>query len=278
MKKFIAAFDGLRYMPATAQYAIELASRCQAHLVGIFLDDPTRRSYSVFEMAKQHPDADSLIKQKDEEDRITRRQASDQFEMACRAAGITHSIHHDHQIARLDLLHESIFADLLIINHHETLTRFKEPSPTRFIRDIISESVCPVLLVPDDYRAFSRSVLLYDGEPSSVQAIKMLSYVLPSLHALPTDVVTVNVTRLSSHIPDSKLMKEFMHRHFPHAKYHVLNGFADESILTFLEKEKEQVLLVLGANKRGAIASLFHESMSDILLRETAYPLFIQHG
>lgn len=277
MKKFIAAFDGLRYSVGTADYAIHLAKQNEAHLVGVFLDDPTRRSYSVFEMAKQDPDSTQLVKQKDEEDRILRREAADQFERACRSAAIQHTIHHDRNIARLELLHESIYADLLILNHHESLTRFTEPSPTRFVRDIIAEVQCPILLVPDQFLPFKKMVMLYDGEPASVQAIKNISYVLPELKKMPTDVITVNVTRLSSHIPDSKLMKEFMHRHFPEAEYHVLNGFADESILAYLEREKEPILLVLGANKRSALASLFHENMSDILLRETAYPLFIHH-
>jgi len=44
MKKFIAAFDGLKFCESTSEYAISLAKQTRAHLVGVFLDDFTHHS------------------------------------------------------------------------------------------------------------------------------------------------------------------------------------------------------------------------------------------
>ena len=77
-----------------------------------------------------------------------------------------------------ELLHESIYADLLIIDSKETLTHYEEEVPTRFIRDLLTDVQCPVLLVPQKYKPVKKIVLLFDGEPSSVHAIKMFSYIL----------------------------------------------------------------------------------------------------
>jgi hypothetical protein len=54
---------------------------------------------------------------------------------------------HDRNIAIQELKHESIYT-LLIIDSKETLTHYTEKLPTRFIRDLLSDAQCPVLIVP----------------------------------------------------------------------------------------------------------------------------------
>ena len=39
MKKFIVAFDGLRFSESVRDYAVMLARQSGAHLVGVFLED-----------------------------------------------------------------------------------------------------------------------------------------------------------------------------------------------------------------------------------------------
>ena len=51
MKKFLAAFDGLEFSESTLHYALFLAKNAGAQLVGVFLEDFTRRSYGFREIA-----------------------------------------------------------------------------------------------------------------------------------------------------------------------------------------------------------------------------------
>jgi hypothetical protein len=137
---------------------------------------------------------------------------------------------------------------------------------------------CPVLLVPQKYKPIEKIILLYDGEPSSVQAIKMFSYLLPQLKVIETEVICVNAPTNTLHLPDNKLMKEFMKRHFPKAKFTVIKGWAEEEIIKSLKKTTENTLVVLGAYRRGNISRLFRQSMADILMKEVKFPLFIAHN
>lgn len=50
MKKIIAVFDGLKFSNSTRDYAIQMASENNAHLVGLFLDDPFYQSYKVYDL------------------------------------------------------------------------------------------------------------------------------------------------------------------------------------------------------------------------------------
>lgn len=279
MKKIIAAFDGLKYSISTRDYAIDLAKQNNTHLVGVFMDDSIYTSYKIYDLIEEKGGvSEEKMKKLEEKDRVTRTAAAEDFEAACKKAGLQFSVHHDKNIALQELKHESIYADLLIIDSKETLTHYTEKLPTRFIRDLLSDSQCPVLIVPQKYKSIKQIVLLYDGAPSSVHAVKMFSYTLPQLTNFETEIISVNPINATLHLPDNKLMKEFMKRHYPKAKYIVKKGWAEEEIVKFLKNNHENTLVVLGAYRRGAVSRWFKESMADILMKELKQPLFIAHN
>jgi nucleotide-binding universal stress UspA family protein len=214
----------------------------------------------------------------DKKDETTRRLAIEHFENACRDSGISYSVHRDRNIAIQELLHESIYADLLIIDRKETLTHYEEQLPTRFMRDLLSEVQCPVLVVPKKYEPVDKVVLLYDGEPTSVYAIKMFSYLFPEWQSLDTEVISVKDIKQTLHVPDNRLMKEFMRRHFPGAEYTVLRGDAETEIIQNLKAQEQNIFIVLGAYRRGMVSRWFKPSMADALMEELNAPLFIAHN
>ena len=279
MKKFIAAFDGLKYSESTMEYAIRLASEARAHLVGVFLEDFTRHSYSVAQLSQYEGETfDKHLQDLRNEDSEERQKSIDIFKQACMDQGINHSVHRDRNIALQELLHESIYADLMIISSRETMTRYPEPSPTRFIREVLSEAQCPVLVVPDHYRPVDKVVLLYDGAPSSVFALRTFSYLFDFMSESETEILTVREKKESMHMPDGKLIKEFAKRHYPSAEYVVLKGHPEEEIIRHLKSEQKAPVVVLGAYKRGKLSRMFRPSMADHLLQDLPLPLFIAHN
>jgi len=278
MKKIIAAFDGLKFSQGTKRCALLLAKKTDAHLVGVFLDDPTYTSYKIYEAIKTDGLSDATLKKLEEKDKAIRTTASIGFEKACQQEGLEFTIHHNKNIAIQGLKQESIYTDLMIIGAKETLTHYSEKLPTRFIRDLLSDTQCPVCLVPEKFKLFDKIILLYDGEPSSVYAIKMFSYLLPQLKNLETEVLTIKPEKKSLHLPDGKLMKEFMKRHFPNAEYKVVHGYAEDEIVKYLKQQNESTLVVLGAYRRSTVSRWFRESMADVLMKEVKLPLFIAHN
>jgi hypothetical protein len=278
MKKIIAVLDGLKYSESTKGYAIEIAKQSNTHLVGVFLDDYTYTGYKIYDLITKEGVSEATLKEYEEKDKATRHKAATGFEDACKNAGLNYSIHHDRSIAMQELLHESIYADLMVIDSKETFTHYEESGPTRFIRELLSDVQCPVLLAPSKYKPIGKIILLYDGEPSSVHAIKMFSYLLPALKHLPAEVISVKNQEGDLHVPDNRLMKEFMKRHFPDANYTILRGLPETEIITHLKNEKQDALIVSGAYRRSTISRWFRQSMADILMRETRLPLFIAHN
>jgi nucleotide-binding universal stress UspA family protein len=276
MKKILAAFDGLKYSQSTVEYAIYITRQINAHLVGVFLDDFTRHSYKIYDLMNVEGGvAESTMRTLDNEDKELRETATSQFRHLCHEAGIEFSIHHDRNIAIHELLEESNFADLLIIDAKETITHFSEDPPTRFIRDLLAHVKCPVLLVPPKFEAIGKNVLLYDGEVNSVFAIKSFSYLLEPLTRLQTELITVKSKDYSRALPNNRLMREYMKYHFPEIQYTVLKGLADIEIIDHLQNKHGNELIVLGAYSRGTLSRWLKPSVADALMREIKSPIFI---
>ena len=278
MKKFLAVFDGYKMSKSTMEYAIQLTQAANAHLVGVFLDEFIYRRYSVYKVVTTYKNYEAVMKQLDAKDKKKRDQAVQQFQIACGKVNIHFSINRDTSTAIQELKHESMFADLIILNEYETFTKYKEQLPTRFIKDLLGDVQCPVLVVPNVFKQVDKIVLLYDGRPSALYALKMFSYLFGNFQDLPVEVYTVN-DRMDNHrLPDNKLMREFIKNHFPKATYTIAQGYAEEQILGYLRNHKENELVVLGAYRRSELSRWFKISMADILMKELDTPLFIAHN
>ncbi len=279
MKNFLAVFDGYKMSDTTMEYAIRLAKVANARLTGVFLDDFFYRSFSVYRVLTTHENYETVIKKLDAKDKKKRDEAAQRFQKASEKAKINFSIHRDKNIAIQELKHESMFADLIIINENETFTTYKEKPPTRFMKDLLGDVQCPVLVVPLVFKPIDKIVLLYDGRPSSLYAVKMFSYLFGTMQDLPVEVYTVKEHYPATlGVPDNKLMRKFINRHFPKAKYTIEKGSAEEQIVGHLKKYKENELVILGAYQRNELSRWFKNSMADILMKELDTPLFIAHN
>jgi nucleotide-binding universal stress UspA family protein len=278
MKKIIAVIDGLKYSDSTTDYAVYVAKQTGSHLVGVFLDDFTYHSYKVYELVdgSGYVNEEKMARLQKNDDE-SREEATRKFSIACQEAGINFNVHHDRNIAIHELLHESVFADLLVIESKETFTHYEEKLPTRFVRDLLSEVQCPVLVAPKKFTPYQKAVLLYDGEPASVYAIRTFSYLFSGVFDLDVEVVSVKSIRDTLHVPDNHLMREFMKRHFPKAVFTVLRGDAENEIVNQLKDNNEHLLIVLGAYNRGMVSRWLKPSMADVLMEELNKPLFIAH-
>ncbi|MEJ6980394.1 universal stress protein [Pedobacter sp. P351] len=278
MEKISAAFDGLKFSRSTLEYGIDLASKSDALLSGIFLDDFTHHSYNIYDMVGSQGVSKEKVKKLINADKAARLKSAEAFEQACIKANIKHVVHHDKSIASQELIKESIYTDLVLINSDETFNHFTEVPPTQFIRDLLIDMQCPVIIIPKEYKRIEKVVLLYDGKPASVFAIKMFNYMLPWMKDLETEVVSVMDPQDRLELPDNNLIREFVKCHYPDATYNILYGKPEEEIVAFVRDLQQNVLIVLGAYSRNTVSRWFKTSMADILMKEVSVPMFVAHN
>lgn len=277
MKKISAVFDGLKFSESTLAYAIALARRSKALLTGVFLESFLYHSYELQDVIGRHGLSAVKMKHQLEKDKAARAGSIHTFERACTAAPIRFQVQRDPGLAILEVLKESVYSDLLLISAEDTFSQFPDKLPSQLLRELLEETQCPVIVVPKVYREIKQVILLYDGKPASVHAIKMFNYLMPWLANKATEVVTVSDTSEAAAPTGELRLKEFISCHYPAASYTLLNGDPEEELTTYLASRSKNCLVVLGAYQRGRVSRWFRPSMADRLLKQVDLPLFIAH-
>jgi nucleotide-binding universal stress UspA family protein len=275
-KKILAAFDGTKYSDGASKYAIEIARVTKSLLTGVFVQDMRYINYT-YAYAWDQPFIDFTAideSQKEEGEKI--KLNIQLFNRACSEKGVNHKVHLDRGVPLQELLHESAFADLIIIDSHTSFFTLGDKNPSPFLKDFLADSHCPVLIVPHSYTFFDKVVLCYDGSPSSVHAIKLFSYLFPELDQLKTTLVSVN-QKSSNHLKDGHNFKDLLASHFSNIEYEILNGNAEEEMVKYLKQNSENAVVVMGAYGRNSLSRFFHQSMSNKIIQEVNVPVFITH-
>jgi nucleotide-binding universal stress UspA family protein len=276
MKKILAVFDGLRYSAHTIGYAADVAKATDSLLVGVFLHDLTY-SHLVYTYSWDIPTHYALDYERiDMEDEEKMKDIITLFEKICTDKKVQCKIHRHTGVPLMELLKESAFADLLIIDTKTSFFNVGDQTPSAFVKDLLTEAKCPVLIIPDSPEQVKHAVVAYDGSDSSVYAMKMFSYIFPEWKELDTTVLTVNSSS-SNHIPKNRDMKDLAAGHFKNVSFKVLNGNPEKELEKYLNKNGKDTVVVMGSYGRSAWSRMFHSSMSNKILKDVKVPLFITH-
>jgi nucleotide-binding universal stress UspA family protein len=279
MIKIIVALDSLRPSKSAVSYAIDLSKSMDSHLVAVFLDDFTNSSYKSHQaLRNQLTISQETYDACMQEDSQTRKEAVSHFEEMAGKEHLKYTIHHDRNISMNELISESSYADLLVIENKETMTFYAENPPTHFLKNLLKEIHCPVLVVPGEYKKISKVLFLYDGEPDSASAIKMFSYLFRTYNESQVEVLTVKSNRQDQPVLNNRLLKEYMKSHFPNTIYTTLNGLPDIEIINHLKCRYYNELIVLGSYHRGKLSRLVRPSIVEALMQELETPLFIDNN
>jgi nucleotide-binding universal stress UspA family protein len=278
MNKIIAAFDGLRFSESTMQYSVYIAKKYNAQITGVFLRESTSLAYTLYTMLEEGSAlGKDVMKEIDSEDNTVIGEAIENFKSSCLQANLKYRVHFDKENAARELIHETVFADLLIIDASESFSYLEANKPSSFIRNILHATKCPVLIVPKVFSPIEKSVLLYDGSSSSIFAIKMLNYIMPGMSKLETKVMYATKNSHSHHLPHEKIMKEWINDHFSRVRYEILAGEHEELISNIMQEDGD-ALIVAGSYHRSTFSMWLNQSLADPLLRKIKAPVFIAHG
>ena len=277
MKKIIAAFDGLKFSTSTIKYATYFAKKENAFLSGVFLDDKTYTSYKIYEVISDEGVSTSSLHKLKVEDELKRKKSSEDFQHQCQLENINFNIRHDKDVALKELLHETLFSDVLFINRDENFSHHQEKYPSRFLRDLLAHAACPVLILPDQYKEIEKLVFLYDGQPSSIFAMKMFIYLFPNMLKIPLEVICIKSMEDDLHLPDNSLVKLWLKSNFDKIEYFILKGIPETEVVNHLNNSNFFFLPITGAYSRSGVSRWFRTSMADVIVSHFDVPIFIAH-
>ncbi len=278
MKKVIAAIDAVNFSAKQLQHFNSWSVQANGKLVAVFLENiagepieylgslPTDIAPLYAELNWQHID--------------DRRKAIHEkiqlFDEACENLKINASLHEDEKMPLEEIVRESRFADLLLIENNISFNKLFESDPPRFVQDVLRESQCPVLLLPSEKKEIEELFFTYNGSSSSMYAIRSFTNLFPNYIDKPVKILFVDEQNKGV-IPDEKLLKEYMQYHYKNWSVVMINGDDPAFELAGFLINKSNYLVTLGAYSRSNLSQFFHKSDAKRLLKMLNTNIFITH-
>lgn len=276
MKKILYVTDALDLHLEDLDFAAYVCGLAQSKLLAIFLenDEAEMRTDSMIRSAAVNAGLNVT-----EEPLSLKEHTCDtniqRFKNACQSKGIDCVVHRDRGNPLAEIIMESRYADLMLLNAGISFSAALEAIPSDFVKDVMSNAECPVMLMPAGFDGISELVFTYDGKAASVHAIKQFTYLFPQLNELKTVVISINPEEVS---PEERYkFREWMHAHYNYLDFLSTEGNVKMGLVELLFN-RDRSLVVMGAYGRNIISNFFNPSHADPVIKVISQAVFIAHN
>ena len=281
MEKILLAMDGYKQNTYAIDFACYLTKLTHSRLTGVFLEGTPEGGEPGIQRLEE-----AEIMQREEPEAVGRvsgescaadpvLQHVHRFREACLCREVRARVHRDRGVPVEDILLESRFSDLIVVDPETSFHHIDKGFPGRFIRDVLLAAECPVLVSPYSFDSLEEVIFAYNGTSSSVFAIKQFTYLFPEFKNKKAVVVNVRNGEESA-IEEQFKMKEWLSAHYEAVDFVLLKGDASDELFGYLLGRKNAIV-VLGAYGRGILSRFLKPSHASLLLRTINLPIFIAH-
>ncbi len=275
-KKILIAMEGNRFSNSALRYGVEIAKQTESLLVGVFMRDLKYAGYA-YPIIFDQPFVDTAVYSKFMKEEREKIDANIKiFKDKCDKAGVAHKVHLDEAAPIEGLIHESAYADLIIMDSKMNISSLLPDNPSSTLRDILVDAHCPIMIVPMSFQPINNIILSYDGSHSSAFAIRMFNYVFPEWSDYKTYLVSVN-DGSGNHLKENTNIRELMSRHYSNVTYELMKGDVVKEIKKFMKYNNSNSIMVMGAYGRNAFSRLWRQSLANMIIKEAKVPVFISH-
>lgn len=278
MEKILLAIDAVNLDMSALDFACYIGRLTNSNVTGVFLENLAASERPVLKRAygNLYPDWETNENSEEYQDRQkTIEKNISFFREACENRSVRCSVHRDRGVPASEIIHESRYADLIIADAATSFNKTYEGTPTEFVKDMLKDAECPVIIAPESFASIDEIIFTYDGSKSSAFAIKQFTYLFPELNDRKTIILHVN--KEGEWGGNEKYnFREWLQNHYSAIGFEILKGDTDDKLFDYLFKRKN-VLIVMGAYGRNMVSRFFHHSQADLLIKTITQPIFISH-
>lgn len=276
-KSALVPLDGSIASRAAQSFAIELAGEYKILLEGIaILDVPTITAGaaapvggSSFKAARDQ----SLL----EDARAKVTEFLEQFHEACSKAGVDHEGHVVEGRPYQAINRQSRRHDLIVIGRHTFFHFETQDNPGETLRELIRDCARPLIVVPEDRKPGTGTVVATDDKTPSAHAAQLFAEL-----RLPADE-TVYVVAVDEDAEKARTMAEMTTEYLAarNCRAEAAPIVSSKSVAEVLLKHVESVgarMIVMGIHGDGGILhKLFFGPTALRVIRDTQVPVFVHH-
>lgn len=273
MKKIIAAIDAMHFSEEQLDSFLYITKEAQGRLTIVLLEDIVGQQVPVASTSTFQ--YEQIVRESMEERRRLRKEHVDYVYRTCGGRSEDIRIYETIGFPVADVIAASRFADLLLINNNTSFAFLYESNPPKFVKDVLADAQCPVMVLPDKVHPLKELIFSYNGTFSSMYAIRQFTQLFPGLSDMPVNVVYVTEGGVSE-LPKGDSMRDYMEHHYDEVKYTILNGEPVPEMLALLMHRRD-CIVTYGAYGRSRASRFFRRSDADSVLRTMDIPIFITH-
>jgi hypothetical protein len=278
MEKIIVVIDGQEMKMASVNFACYIAQATGSRLTGVFLENLALEEVPSMKIVHGMPYVETILAgdlpdHKQRCERIEQNKA--RFRETCEQRGVNCYIHSNKGIPEKEVILESRFADLIIVETETTFDEKSDAKPSYYLKKILTEAECPVIIAPPHHDDVEEILFAYDGSASSMFAIKQFTYLFPEFSTKKTIVLQV-IEGNEDDVTLKNKIADYLKPHYASVGFKVLRGRTSDTLLAHLA-QKKNTLLVMGAYGRNMLSNFLRRSRAELIIQTTNLPLFIAH-
>mgnify|MGYP000960414939 CR=1 FL=1 len=278
MQKILLAINAANPSKQAIEFACYIGLLTKSTITGIFLENLVAEKAPVVKVGQGASYMDWEIDERSPE--FLKKQAVIEqnikmFYEFCDRKSVRSSVHRARGVPSREIIEESRYADLVILDAATSFNKIYEGSPTDFVKDVLKDTECPVVVAPGSFEGIDEIVFTFDGSRSSAFAIKQFTKLFPELSEIKA--VVLHVSKDGSWDEEEKRkLHEWLRVHYSSIGFQLMEGSTDDQLFDYLYKRKT-CFIVIGAYGRSAWSRLFRHSEADFLINLMTQPIFISH-
>lgn len=275
IKSILVTLDGSEHAQAATQYAVWLAERLQATVVGLHVIDVVSIEGSFLHDVSGSLGFEPYLDFSSKMREVLQERGRTLLEGFLQATG-ERKVRADTTlttgIVANEICEQARTADLVLVGHRGVNERFSTGLLGGTTESVTRKCPKPVLVCPARFRPITRPLLAYDGSPRAAAAMHQGAELAAALR-LPLTVLHVGKDAGTT----EKVLDEarrYLATYELEVETLTRSGHANETILDVMA-EGGHDLLVIGAYGHGRIIEMVLGSTTEYVLRNASAPVFL---
>jgi hypothetical protein len=272
MKKLLFTCDGDSFSHSAFDFAVTVNKYEKILLKGIFMPSIDYSRLASFAYANSNEGFIPIDFYEQEEKMMDK--SITQFESLCRDYNILYSIYKNTAFESLQgLLDETRFSDLILVESKYFFSAMDNVQPNIEMNQLLHNTECPVLLIPEKFKSPENIVFAYYGEASCMSAIKHLHTSLKIYRKLPLTVVFFS-SFPEQRPPFEKPLTEYIKCYYNDFVIKVVDSKNSKDLNKWISGY-EKPLIVTGSYSRSSLSRVFKKSFISMIITRIQFPIFI---
>lgn len=267
--------DNRKVSTHVVHFACHMARLSHSNLTGIFLEaEVEKEELTVVQAEAGDIVVESVLIRNTKANNRRAEEIRQQFFEVTERNGVQASFQTIGELPAATIKNKSRFADALVLDAALSIEDPGSELPSRFVKTILQEAECAVVLAPENVQLIDNIVFVYNGMRSSVLAMKQFLHLFPGFKNKRVKVIDIGAEK--DPFPESrKELADWLNCHFADVEVEPLDNAASKAFFHFLLKKRNDIV-VMGSYGSGLLETFFEKDrVGDI--HPTSIPLFIAH-